>query len=413
MGLLYNFAILFYRMAVMIAGLFNKKAHKLSHGERHALGLLQATINPTENYIWIHAASLGEFEQGRPLIECIRAQQPQKRILLTFFSPSGYEVRKNYNGVDVVSYLPFDLSWNVRKFLDIVKPSQAIFIKYEFWNNYLHELHRRDIPTYIISTIFRKEQAFFRPYGSFFRSMLRCFTHIYVQDEASRILLSQIGIDNVTIAGDTRFDRVIDISQQAREIPLIQQFSKEHFTIIAGSSWPADEELFIQYFNNRPELRLVIAPHEIDESHLIAIEKMLKRPHIRLSQANEENIQQIHCVIIDSFGLLSSIYRYGQIAYIGGGFGAGIHNILEAAVYGIPVIFGTNYKKFREAKEMLSAQCAYSIHNYNELETTLDLFVSQPHHLIQTSQRAGNYVINNAGALEIIYNGIFDSQSKQ
>lgn len=413
MGLLYNFAILFYRMAVMIAGLFNKKAHKLSHGERHALGLLQAAINPTENYIWIHAASLGEFEQGRPLIESIRAQQPQKRILLTFFSPSGYEVRKNYNGVDVVSYLPFDLSWNVRKFLDIVKPSQAIFIKYEFWNNYLHELHRRDIPTYIISTIFRKEQAFFRPYGSFFRSMLRCFTHIYVQDEASRILLSQIGIDNVTIAGDTRFDRVIDISQQAREIPLIQQFSKEHFTIIAGSSWPADEELFIQYFNNRPELRLVIAPHEIDESHLIAIEKMLKRPHIRLSQANEENIQQIHCVIIDSFGLLSSIYRYGQIAYIGGGFGAGIHNILEAAVYGIPVIFGTNYKKFREAKEMLSAQCAYSIQNYNELETTLDLFVSQPHHLIQTSQRAGNYVMNNAGALEIIYNGIFDSQSKQ
>ncbi len=408
MKLLYNFAIGCYRTAVSIAGHFNKKAQKLSHGESNALKQLQANIHPDGNYIWIHAASLGEFEQGRPLIETLRAKCPNQRILLTFFSPSGYEVRKNYDGVDYVSYLPFDRSCNVRKFLDIVKPRQAIFVKYEFWYNYLHELRQRNIPTYLISSIFRKEQIFFKPYGGMFRSMLRCFTHLYVQDKSSLELLSQIGINNATIAGDTRFDRVITIHQQAREVPLIEQLTNGHFSIVAGSSWQPDEELFIRYFNSHPELRLVIAPHEIHEEHLASIEAQLSRPHLRLSQANETNIAQVDCLIVDSFGLLSSIYRYGQVAYIGGGFGAGIHNCLEASVYGIPVIFGTNYTKFREAREMLTAQCAFSIENYQQLEKLLDYLTSHPHYLEKTGRTAHNYVHNNAGATNIIYNDLFN-----
>lgn len=412
MKLLYNFAIGCYQAAVSMAGCFNKKAHKLSHGEHEALKGLKANLHPDGNYIWIHAASLGEFEQGRPLIESIRAKHPEQRILLTFFSPSGYEVRKNYDGVDYVSYLPFDLSWNVEKFLDIVKPRKAIFVKYEFWYNYLHELQHRHIPTYLISSIFRKEQIFFRPYGGMFRSMLRCFTHLYVQDKASQELLSQIGINNVTVAGDTRFDRVITIYRQARQIPLIERLTKGHFSIVAGSSWQPDEELFIRYFNNHPEQRLVIAPHEIHEEHLAAIEAKLTRPHLRLSQANEANIAQADCLIVDSFGLLSSIYRYGQVAYIGGGFGAGIHNCLEASVYGMPVIFGTNYKKFREAREMLTARCAFSIENYQQLENLLDRLSTQPDYLEQTGRTAHSYIHDNAGATDVIYNDLFNSTTK-
>ena len=408
MRFIYNFAIWCYKAAVKMAGCCNKKARKLSEGESKALQLLKENLHRDGNYIWIHAASLGEFEQGRPLIEAIRAQQPEQRILLTFFSPSGYEVRKNYEGVDYVSYLPFDLSGNVQKFLDIVQPQQAIFVKYEFWHNYLHELRRRGIPTYIISAIFRKEQLFFKPYGHFFRNMLQCFTHLYVQDKASQELLSQIGINQVTVTGDTRFDRVLDINRHARELPLVAQFAQDHFTLVAGSSWQPDEELFIKYFNGNPALRLIIAPHEIHEEHLSDIEKRLTRPHLRLSQANKENITQAECLIVDSFGVLSSIYRYGQVAYIGGGFGVGIHNILEAAVYGMPVIFGTNYHKFREAREMLADKGAFSIANYSQLEELLNRFMSQPEQLEETSNKAGRFVKENAGATAVIYNELFN-----
>ena len=407
MTLLYNFVIWIYKIAVKIAGCFDDKAHKLSEGEQKALMLLKENLHQDGGYIWLHAASLGEFEQGRPIIETIRAKHPEQRILLTFFSPSGYEVRKNYNGVDYVSYLPFDLSGNVKQFLDIVKPQQVIFIKYEFWYNYLNELHKRGIPTYIISSIFRKEQIFFKPYGGFFRKMLQCFTHLYVQDTASQDLLSQIGITNVTKTGDTRFDRVLEISRQAKEMPLVEEFTHNHFTLVAGSSWQPDEDLFIKYFNQTSILRLIIAPHEIHEEHLLQIEQKLTRPHLRLSQANEENINQAECLIIDSFGLLSSIYRYGRVAYIGGGFGAGIHNILEAAVYGMPVIFGTNYKKFREAREMLTTHSAFSITNYEELESLMNRFMSQTSYLEETGKIADKFVKENAGATLTIYNDIF------
>lgn len=410
MGLLYNLGIKCYRGLVKLAGNFNNKARKLSIGESQSLELLRQKIVPDGNYIWIHAASLGEFEQGRPLIERIKSRKPEQRILLTFFSPSGYEIRKNYMGVDCVSYLPFDHITNVKQFLDIVKPREAIFVKYEFWSNYLHELQRRNIPTYIISAIFRKSQNFFKPSGKFFRDMLHCFTHIYVQDEASKQLLYSIGINNTTVAGDTRFDRVIDINNNTRELPLVKRFAKNHYTWVAGSSWYDDEKLFIKYFNERRQQRLIIAPHEIDEEHLQQIESLLKRKSLRLSQADETNIEQADCLIVDSIGLLSSIYRYGKVAYIGGGFGAGIHNILEAAVYGMPIIFGPRYGKFREARGMIAHKCAFSINTYEELEKVMDTFASQPDLLAATSHTAQEFVKNNSGATQQIYNDLYNRQ---
>lgn len=407
MGILYNFGLICYKWLVAFAGIFNKKAQKLSSGERETLKRLKDNLDPQGGYIWFHAASLGEFEQGRPLMEAIKRAYPQQRILLTFFSPSGYEVRKNYEGADFVCYLPFDIKSQVVKFLDIVKPKTAIFIKYEFWSNYLHELKRRDIPTYIISAIFRPSQNFFKPGGEFFRKMLRCFTHLYVQDEGSRELLASININNVSVVGDTRFDRVIDINRQAKKLPLIQQFTKDGFAWVAGSSWPADEEIFIKYFNERPNHRLIIAPHEIHEEHLQYIESILKRPTLRLSQANEQNITQADCLIIDCFGLLSSVYRYGRIAYIGGGFGSGIHNILEAAVYGMPVVFGTKYQKFKEARDMIKHECAFSIKDYDQFESLMDRFVAQPKQLEAVSCTAGNFVSDHSGATTHIYNELF------
>lgn len=409
MKILYNIAIRCYRLLVSLASLWGRKARLLSQGERTAIENLRQNIHPDGGYIWIHASSLGEFEQGRPLIETIRRMQPDRRILLTFFSPSGYEVRKEYNGVDYVSYLPFDIPSAVKNFLDIVRPECAIFVKYEFWSNYLHELKRRKIPTYIISAIFRPEQMFFKPGGGFFRDMLRCFTHHYVQDVKSLQLLDSIGLDNVTACGDTRFDRVMDINRQARLLPLVEAFADNHFTWVAGSSWGKDEEIFIPYFNMQPSQRLIIAPHEIHEEHLCEIESRLKRPSIRLSKATEENIKQAHCLIIDSFGLLSSIYRYGSLAYIGGGFGAGIHNILEAAVYGIPVIFGPNYHKAREAHEMLDDKCAFTISGQQTFVAVMSQLLDEPGQLKIAGDAAGDYVRRNAGATQVIYNDIFDT----
>lgn len=410
---LYNIGIACYKQLVAMAGHFNAKAHKLAQGQANVFELLQQHLAPEGGYTWIHASSLGEFEQGRPLIEALKRNNPQRRILLTFFSPSGYEVRKNYSEVDYVCYLPFDQPANARRFIELVKPTEAIFVKYEFWSNYLHELKRKNIPTYIISAIFRPSQLFFRPYGSFFRDMLKCFTHLFVQDEASRALLAGIGIDNVTVAGDTRFDRVMTIRNQAKEYPLIGAFCDNRFIWVAGSSWPEDEALIIQYFNKRPHQKLIIAPHEIDEKHLQQIESRLSRPTIRYSQATQENIRQADCLIIDTFGMLSSIYRYGSMAYIGGGFGAGIHNILEAAVYGIPVVFGPNFKKFREARNMLAAGCAFTISQYQPLEQLMDDLVAHPDKLAAIGKIAGDYFALQAGATDIIYKAIYGNTPQE
>ena len=407
MNILYNFGIYTYKQLVNIASFRNLKARKMKQGHKEIFHYLAQNADPEGGYIWIHASSLGEFEQGRPIIEAIKAHYPEQKIAITFFSPSGYEVRKNYPKADLLCYLPFDLPNNVNRFLNILKPKQAIFIKYEFWGNYLNALAKRNIPTYIISAIFRPSQIFFRPYGSYFRRILQNFEHLYVQDENSKKLLKDIGITKVSVTGDTRFDRVLEIRSQAKELPLIEQFSKGNFTLIAGSSWPKDEEIFIDYFNRHPEMKLIIAPHEIHEEHIQFILSRLNRTAIRYTQADEKNIQKADCIIIDCFGLLSSIYRYGQVAYVGGGFGAGIHNVPEAAVYGIPVIFGPNHKKFKEAKELIIAGGGFSISRSEDFELVMDRLLENKEFLSKAGITAGQYIQNNSGASKKILKELY------
>ena len=409
---MYNFFIILFVKLVQFASLFHTKARLMCQGQRQTTELLRRANLSGQRCIWFHAASLGEFEQGRPLIEKIKAQDPQCKILLTFFSPSGYEVRKNYPLADVVCYLPFDTRRRVREFLDLAQPSVAIFIKYEFWANYLFELKRREIPTYIISAIFRPEQPFFRWYGAPFRPLLHCYTHLYIQDDASKQLLEKAGIQgNVTVTGDTRYDRVWEIRRAAKEIPevesLLQAADGERVrTLVAGSSWPQDEEILIPYFNARPELKLIIAPHEIHEEHLRSIEAMLKRPALRLSAARGKDLRDYSCLIIDCFGLLSSVYRYGEIAYIGGGFGVGIHNTLEAAVYDIPVIFGPEYRKFREACDLVECGGGFAVHSKSEFTAKMDELLSMPDHLRAAGKASGALVRQNIGATEKILEGL-------
>lgn len=406
--MLYTAAIQLYALTVSAVAPFHKKARLMRAGQAQTAAILREKIDRQAKYIWFHASSLGEFEQGRPMIEQIRKVHPEYKILLTFFSPSGYEVRKNYAGADVVCYLPFDTPGRVEQFLDLANPAMAIFIKYEFWGNYLHALQQRGIPIYIISAIFRREQLFFQWFGKPYRKMLDCFNHLFVQDERSKALLEEYGIRNVTVAGDTRFDRVIDVYHQAKQIPVVERFVKGSdgqqppFVFVAGSSWPEDEAIFIPYFERHPEMKLIIAPHEIHEGHLKSIEARLHRPTIRLSQATEQNVADKDCLIVDSFGLLSSLYRYGQIAYIGGGFGAGIHNTLEAAVYGMPVLFGPRFQKFKEAKDLIAVGGAFTFDNAPAFASRMDTLLSTPEAWQQSSQAAGHFVQSHGGATTTI-----------
>ncbi len=400
---MYSLIIHLYAFFIELISPFHKKARLMRLGQWKTNGTLREKIDRNAKYIWFHASSLGEFEQGRPLIEKIKAEHPEYKILLTFFSPSGYEVRKNYGGADVVCYLPFDTPYRVKKFLDLSKPVMAIFIKYEFWDNYLSELKRRNIPVYIVSAIFRKEQLFFKWYGGMYRKVLSYFTHIFVQDDASRELLSKYGVTNVSVFGDTRFDRVQDVYKNTKQVPMVDLFvnnnrSDNQLTMVAGSSWQQDEEVYLNYFNEHPELKLIIAPHEIHKDHLMHIESMLKRPSIRLSEATEKDIKGKSCLIVDSFGLLSSIYRYGDLAYIGGGFGAGIHNVLEAAVYGIPVIFGPKYQKFKEARDLLQVGGAFSITDEKTFESKMEELSTYRDLLEAAGAAAGDFVKSNIGA---------------
>lgn len=400
--LLYNAAIALYDLAVYLLFPFSRKPRKMVRGHWVVYDQLRQQREEDAEYIWFHAASLGEFEQGRPMIEEIRRRHPDKKILLTFFSPSGYEVRKHYEGADVVCYLPFDKPRNVRKFLDLARPSMAFFIKYEFWKNYLDELKRRGIPTYSVSSVFRKDQVFFKWYGGLYRKVLHDFTCLYVQNELSRRYLGRIGVTDVKIVGDTRFDRVLEIMHRAKDLPIVEAFRGDGPVLVAGSSWQPDEELFIRYFNEHPGMKLIIAPHVIDDLHLVDIINRLKRPYVRYSKATPDKAAKADCLIVDCYGLLSSIYRYGTISYIGGGFGVGIHNTLEAAVYGMPVVFGPKFQKFVEAKELIEVGGAYTISDYTGLETLLDRFISDKAFLDKTGDAAGHYVMSRAGATEKI-----------
>lgn len=400
---LYSIGIVLMAAGIYVASLFNKKARQLVSGHSGIYKTLRQKADPNAKYLWFHAASLGEFEQGRPIIEAVRRDNPEYKILLTFFSPSGYEVRKDYAQADIVCYIPFDTTWNARKFLSLINIERAFFIKYEFWPNFLRVLHRKGIRTYSVSSIFRQEQHIFKWYGYPVRRALHHFDHLYVQDDNSRDLLAGIGIKDVTIVGDTRADRVLQIAAESKELPLIEKFSHQSRVFIAGSSWPADEDLFIQFFMARREWKLIIAPHVIDECHLAEIEhKLAGRRFLRYSKATEDNIMDPDVLIIDCFGLLSSIYRYGEIAYIGGGFGVGIHNTLEAAVYGIPVIFGPNNQRFREARQLIQRGGGFEITDFNSLKTTIDKFISDPAFLKASGKAAGDYVLFSKGTSEQI-----------
>ena len=400
--MIYNLAMYILELGVKLAALFSDKPAKMVKGYREVFDLLQRKIDSNAQYIWFHAASLGEFEQGRPLIERIRKEYPQYKILQTFFSPSGYEVRKNYDGADIVCYLPIDTPSNVKKFVDLVNPCMVFFVKYEFWQNYLNALSKRGIPVYSVSSIFRPNQIFFRWYGKGYQQVLKTFAHLFVQNEESKRLLADIGVNNTTVVGDTRFDRVLDICAAAKQLPLVQKFKGDALTFVAGSSWGPDEDIFIKYFNAHPEMKLIIAPHVVNDSHLKEIESKLQRSSIRYTKATEDNVQQADCLIIDCYGLLSSIYRYGEISYIGGGFGVGIHNVLEAAVYGIPVIFGPNNKKFREAQHLLANKGGFEINGYEDFQQLMDKFLTDESYLKQSGKAAGDYVKGNAGAMDKI-----------
>lgn len=400
-----------YFFLIKIAALLgHRKAKLLVEGQANTLNLLrQEGAERWRNAIWFHAASVGEFEQARPIIEALKVKVESERpkIILTFFSPSGFEMRKNYDKVDGVFYLPFATHRNAVSFLTALQPKMAIFIKYEFWPAYLKELKRRAIPTYSVSAIFRESQLFFKPWGGAYRSLLHCFTKLFVQDEASKALLNKFQIDEVEVTGDTRFDRVSEIAKQAKEIALVQQFSRVESesesgkcrVLMAGSTWPEDEELLARYVEEHEDVKLVLVPHEIDEEHLHRIFQIFKGQFVRYTQTTPMNIQHTRVLVVDTMGLLSSLYRYADVAYIGGGFGVGIHNTLEAAVYGIPVLFGPNYQRFREAVGLIAAGASRSVSNYDELRDGLDnAFANQP----EMGAKAKAFVESGCGATQSI-----------
>ncbi|MDE6542177.1 MAG: 3-deoxy-D-manno-octulosonic acid transferase [Muribaculaceae bacterium] len=410
---LYNAGIALYKTAAKIAALRSPKIATMLRGQEDTFRRLRSERErkaPDGYDLWIHAASLGEFEQARPLIERLRREQPDVRVLLSFFSPSGFEVRKNYEYADTVVYLPFDTPSNVRSFLDAAAPRKAIFVKYEFWGNYMSELARRSIPVYLISAIFRKKQIFFRPWGGEFRGILACYSHIFVQDENSKRLLDGIGIRNVTVAGDTRFDRVCDIMAAGRELHEIAAFCADsQFTLIAGSSWPQDEDIYIQWLKSRPEAKAICAPHEFDSRRLAELLSrfgdgaMLYSDYLK----NAPEPSAVRYLIIDCFGLLSSLYRYGDAAWVGGGFGAGIHNLNEAAVYGIPVIFGPRHGKFKEAADLMACGGGFAIARAEDGRRVLDTLYGDAKARTAAGAKAGDYISRSIGATDCILTHLY------
>ena len=417
--MIYNIVIYFVLFGIAIASLFNEKVRKMWRGEREAFKILKQKVDPHAKYVWFHAASLGEFEQGRPLMERIRKEHPQYKILLTFFSPSGYEVRKNYEGADIICYMPIDTRLNAIRFLRLVRPVMAFFIKYEFWSNFLHILKHRGVPTYSVSSIFREDQVFFKWYGKSYANVLKCFTRFFVQNEESKRLLEGIGIKEVDVVGDTRFDRVLQIKDAAKDLPICEAFRKrsasasaeassaealpkeDYKVFVAGSSWPPDEEIFLRFFNEHKDWRLLVAPHVIGEDHLKLILSLIKgKKVVRYTQTSPEEAAEADVLIIDCFGLLSSMYRYGDVAYVGGGFGVGIHNTLEAAVWNMPVIVGPNNKKFQEAQGLLKSGGGFEIHNFEEFEGLMNSLMNDEAFLKSAGEKAGAFVASLSGATD-------------
>jgi len=410
MKLLYNLGIWGYYLLLRIVSVRNKKAQKWIAGRKEIFVRLQEAITPGELILWFHASSLGEFEQGRPVIEAIRALSPEYKILLTFFSPSGYELRKDYPFADYVFYLPLDTPKNAARFIEIVQPKKAFFIKYEFWYNYLTQLKKAEVPTYIFSALFRPSQIFFKPWGRWYLQAIRTFEQIFVQNQDSYDLLAKYNFTNVSLSGDTRLDRVGQIADAAPKLEKLEFFCNGQKIIIAGSTWPEDEEFLIPYLNKHPEgVKFVIAPHEVTPQSLARISSAIEKSYAYYSTATKEELLKADVLIVDGYGSLNSIYRYGHIAYVGGGFTSGIHSILEPAVFGLPVIFGPDYHKFQEAHDMLAIGAASCINNAEEFNNQMDSYLFDHEKLRIASSMASGYVNKNRGASKAIVKFLFPS----
>jgi 3-deoxy-D-manno-octulosonic-acid transferase len=410
MALLYSIAIHLYYLVILCSSLFDKKARLWIIGRKDWRKRLRAWKPYGNPVYWFHAASLGEFEQGRPLIEAVKKHKPGCSIILTFYSPSGFEIRKNYQEADLVCYLPLDTAYNARKFIALAKPASVFLIKYEYWYFYLKHLHGSGIPVYLVSGIFRKNHIFFRWYGQWFRNKLSYIDHFFVQDQPSAVLLNSSGFRNVTVSGDTRFDRVASLGAAARNIDLAGAFVQDGPCLVAGSTWPADEMILVQFINESVNpIKLILAPHEIGKEHIRKLVMMIRKPVALFSEASLNDIAEKQVLIIDNIGMLSSLYRYGQLAYVGGGFGKGIHNILEAATYSVPVVFGPNYQKFHEAKELIACMGAFTVSDYPEFRDKLHYLLRNPEALHNASKQAGHYVISNIGATNRILEHILDN----
>ena len=408
MMLIYNICIALYARLVGLVGLWNRKARQWAEGRKGIFFKMQQCIKPTDKIVWIHVASLGEFEQGRPIIEQIRKQGLDYKILVTFFSPSGYEIRKNYNGADYIFYLPADTPRNVKRFLDIVNPEIAIFVKYEFWLNYLRELKRRKVRTFVISAIFRKNSIFFKWYGAKWRQALESFEQMFVQNEESKALLRGIGFENVVVAGDTRFDRVAELALAVKPIEMIERFKQQSKLFVAGSTWGPDEDIVQELINDNPDIKFVVAPHEMEECRIQKIIEATKAGAVRYTRCDEgTDFSNTQVLILDTIGILSSVYSYATWSYIGGGFGVGIHNTLEAATFALPIAFGPNYLKFKEACDMVALGAATKVESAEDLKAWFKPLRDDAEHLKRVSATAKSYTLQNQGATKMIMQTLF------
>jgi len=408
MRLIYNLGIRVFLLIVKIGAISNPKAKKWLAGRKGLLRKIKNEQDQSEKVIWVHCASLGEFEQGRPLIEEIKILYPEKKIVLTFFSPSGYEVQKNYSKADFIYYLPADTRKNARRFIKYINPEVVFFIKYEYWYNFLSVLQKKKVPVYFVSSIFRKDQLFFKSYGKWYRKMLKKVTHFFLQNQESAELLQSLNISNFSVVGDTRFDRVAHILENVKPLPQIERFLGSQKAIIAGSSWKAEEALLMQYYRINPGFKLIIVPHEVTEENIQRILTQFDENAICYSKITSSKLVDKNILIIDSYGMLTSLYQYGYLAIVGGGFGAGIHNILEAATFGMPIIIGPNYERFNEAIDMVDLHCAFPVCNIEEFNTIMNHLLSGPALVKTISRIASDYVKSNVGATPKILDFVFN-----
>jgi 3-deoxy-D-manno-octulosonic-acid transferase len=408
MSFIYNFILLFASQLLKILALFSPKLNLFVQGRKSVFEILKNNIQEFDKTIWFHAASLGEYEQGLPVIEKVKQKYPNHKIIITFFSPSGYEVRKNNTVADVTVYLPLDTISNAKQFLKVVHPEMVFFIKYEFWPNYLKELRNQNIKTYLISGVFRKNQAFFKWYGGFYRKALKTFTYFFVQNESSKLLLQSIGFENVKISGDTRFDRVVAILEKDNALDFIEQYKNNQTTIVIGSSWPKDEELLVNFINQAADnVKFIIAPHNIDKNQILNLKTQISKKTILFSEKSNIDLSSFNVFIIDTIGILTKIYSYADIAYVGGGFGnPGVHNLLEPATFGIPVVIGPNYSHFAEATALVGLGGCISIKDTNSLTETFNLLLQNEDERLEKGHICSTFVQMNKGATEHILSNI-------